>query len=278
MAKLIYLVFLLYCFPAQSIFADGIIKEQTLTTTQGKTLNVKSDCGDVNVLTWNKDEAYVRISGNDNAKEKMEFTIKENNGDINIVAEKLKGIKYLDNINLKIYVSIPERFNVDIHTAGGDIKLGNLTGNIDMKTAGGNIQLLNVTGITNLKTAGGDINIESFSGDISAKTAGGDIILSGHDGSINAKTSGGDITVKYTGENKGIDLKTSGGNVNLYLPDNFSANIDLATNSSDIQIGFEYTNQSGKLKSGKIKGNINGGGKLITCKTSGGNIIVDKIK
>jgi|WetSurMetagenome_2_1015567.scaffolds.fasta_scaffold36568_2 DUF4097 and DUF4098 domain-containing protein YvlB len=278
MVKLIYILFLFCLLTAQSILADEIIIEQSLPTSQGKTLIVKSDCGDLNISTWNKDEAYVKITGNDNAKEKMEFNIEEKNGDIYVTAKKSSGIKFLENTNLKIDISIPEKFNTEISTAGGDINLGNLTGNVDMKTAGGDIVLKSIKGNTDLKTAGGDIKVESFNGNFSAKTAGGDIIISGSDGSIEAKTAGGDITVKYTGENKGMELSTAGGNVSLYLPENFSANIDLKTSSGDIKMGFEYTNESGKLKNGKIKGKINSGGELISCRTSGGNIIVEKNK
>jgi DUF4097 and DUF4098 domain-containing protein YvlB len=277
MVKLIYFLFLLYYLPVQTILADGIIKEQTLATSQGKTLNVKSDCGDVNISTWSKNEAYVKISGNDNAKESMEFTIEEKNGDIYVTTKKLSGIKSLSNVNLKIDISVPEKFNTDISTAGGDISLGNLSGNVEMKTAGGDIVLKNVSGQTELKTAGGDIRVESSSGDIEANTAGGNINITGSNGIIDAKTAGGDITVNYTGENKGIDLKTAGGDIKLYVPDNFSANINLKTASGDIKMGFAFDGEMNKSGS-KITGKINGGGKTITCKTSGGNIVLDKIK
>ena len=73
MVKLIYILFLFCILSVQSAFSDGIIKEKSLSTSQGKSLNVKSDCGDVNISTWNKDEAFIKIIGNDNAKEKMVF-------------------------------------------------------------------------------------------------------------------------------------------------------------------------------------------------------------
>lgn len=277
MVKLIYFLLLLYYLPVQSILADGIIKEQSLPTTQGKSLIVKSDCGDVNISTWNKDEAYVKIIGNDNAKNKMEFNIEEKNGDIYINVKKSSGIKHLENTNLKIDISIPEKFNGNIYTAGGDITLGYLTGNIDMKTAGGDIVLKKIIGNANLKTAGGDIRVESFTGDFSAKTAGGDINLKGVNGSVEAKTAGGDVTLRYSGENKGIELSTSGGNISLYLPENFSAKVDLITSSGEIRMGFDYKGKIGKHKS-SLKGEIGNGGELVSCKTSGGDIVVDKIK
>lgn len=277
MTKLIYLLFLLYYLPVNTILADGIIKEQILATSQGKTLIVKSDCGDINISTWSKNEAYVKITGNDNAKESMEFNIEEKNGNIQVITKKTPGLKSLNNVNLKIEVSIPEKYNTEISTAGGDISLGNLTGNVEMKTAGGNIVLESISGKTELKTAGGDIMVKSSSGDIEASTAGGNININGSNGMIEAKTAGGDIIVNYSGENKGIELKTSGGDVKLYVPDNFSANINLKTSSGDIKMGFPFDGEINKSHT-KISGKINGGGKSVSCKTSGGDIVLDKIK
>jgi len=277
MVKLIYIT-LLFCFlSVQSAFSDGIIKEKSLSTSQGKTLNVKSECGDINISTWNKDEVYVKITGNDNAKEKMEFNIEEKNGDIYVSAKKSSGIKFLNNINLKIEVSIPEKYNSEISTAGGDISLGSLTGNVELKTAGGNIELKNISGKAELKTAGGNIKIESSSGDIEASTAGGNININGSNGKIEAKTAGGDIIVNYTGDNKGIELKTSGGDIKLFLPDNISANIYLKTSSGDIKMGFPFDGEINKSAS-KITGKINNGGNTISCKTAGGNIVLEKNK
>lgn len=275
--KLLFL-FLIYTFPVQYILADGIIKEQSLATTQGKSLNVKSDCGDVIITTWNKSEAYVKISGNDNAKDKMTFDIKEKNGDIYVTAGKSHGISALNNVSLKIEVNIPEIFNTSVATAGGDLSLANLTGSANLKTTGGDIDIKNINGDVNVKTAGGDIKAESLKGNFAAKTAGGNINFSGSDGSIAAKTAGGDITVKYNGDNKGINLKTSGGNINLYLPENISAKVNLSTSNGDIKSDFSITGDVSKSSKQKITGEIGSGGELISCKTSGGDISMQKIK
>lgn len=277
MVRLIYILFLLYYLPAQSAMADGIITEKSLSTSEGKTLVVKSLSGNINITTWSKSEAYIKISGNDNAKNNLEFTIEERNGNIYVTSKKAPGINTLNNISVQIEVSIPEKYNTEISTAGGNIELSNMTGNAEMKTAGGDIEIKDVTGKVELKTAGGNINVTGSSGTIEAKTAGGNIEISGSNGPIEAKTAGGDITVHYTGENKGIELKTSGGNVNLYLPDNFSADVNLKTSSGEITMGFPLDGTMNKSRT-KIVGKINGGGNTVSCKTSGGNIVFDKIK
>lgn len=277
MVKLIYMLFLLYYLPANSILADGIIKEQTLPTSQGKTLYVKAFCGDVNVTTWSKDEANIKIYGNDNAKEYLKFDIEEKNGNIHITITKKDGITSTSGVNLKIDASIPEKYNAEVSSAGGDLKLSSIKGNLELKTAGGNIILNEISGTSELKTAGGDIKVSSYSGVLEAKTAGGNIDFYGSDCKISAKTAGGNITVKYSGENKGIELSSTGGDIKLFVPENFSANINLSTNGGDIKSDIDIKGKYNSSKS-KINGTTNNGGEEVSCKSNGGNITIEKLK
>ena len=276
MVRLIYLLFLLYYLPTNTVLADSIIKEQSFPTSGGKTLYVKANCGDVNVITWNKDEAYIKISGNDNAKNAFKFEMEEKNGNIYVTVSS-PNTKSYNNISLKIEASVPGNYNSEISSSGGDLSFYGISGNLVLKTAGGNIKIDNSSGKSEIKTAGGDILINSFSGEINAKTSGGDVQINNTSGKISAKTSGGNMKLVYSGDNKGIDLSTSGGNIHLYLPDDFSANANLITSGGEIKCDFEV---KGKIDSHKsmIKGKINNGSEVLSCKTNGGNIIIEKTK
>lgn len=276
MVRLIYLLFLLYYLPTNTVLADNIIKEQSFPTSGGKTLYVKANCGDVNVTTWNKDEAYIKISGNDNARNNLKFDLEEKNGNVYLTISNSNSKSY-NNISLKIEASVPENYNSEISSSGGDLSFYGISGNLALKTAGGNIKIDNSSGKSELKTSGGDILISSFSGEINAKTSGGDVQLNSTSGKISAKTSGGNMKLIYSGENKGIDLSTSGGNIYLQLPDDFSADANLITSGGEIKCDFEV---KGKVDTHKsiIKGKINNGSEVLSCKTNGGNIIIEKAK
>lgn len=277
MKKLACLLLLAFFFTTNLIFAEDIIKEKSISTSDGKTLYVKAGCGDIKITSWNKSEAYIKISGNDAAKEKFSFKIEEKSGDVYVTIKSKSSSFNAENLILRIEASIPENYNTDVSTAGGDISLDNLNGNIIMKTAGGNIVVKNINGTSKLLTSGGNIKVETFNGSFTAKTAGGDIEATGTNGKVDAKTAGGDIRLKFSGENEGIDAYTSGGDIKLYLNDSFAANIELKTSSGTIDLGFPFDGEMNKHAS-KIKGKINGGGKPVVCKTSGGDIVVSKIK
>ncbi|MGD8307779.1 MAG: DUF4097 family beta strand repeat-containing protein, partial [Ignavibacteria bacterium] len=130
----------------------------------------------------------------------------------------------------------PGRFNTDIHTSGGDIKLAQVEGTIEMQTSGG------------------DVVCNDFLGSLDVSTSGGDIKLNGGNTPIIAHTSGGDITLDHFGVNKGIDLSTSGGDV--------GCNITM--------------NNANKLSDLKIVAELNDGGPGLIAHTSGGDIDVRK--
>ena len=66
---------------------------------------------------------------------------------------------------------------------------------------------------------------------------------------------------------------TSGGDIELSLPSNFSADVQLETLGGDIENNFPNSNIT-TAKRSKIIGKYNQGGNILHCKTSGGDITV----
>ncbi|MCX6163933.1 MAG: DUF4097 family beta strand repeat-containing protein, partial [Ignavibacteriae bacterium] len=217
----------------------------------------------------------VLISGNQEALKSVEYNLDNKDGNITVTTN-LKNDANKSGIELIIEVNIPKYFNADIKTFGGDIKLGNLTGNIKLESTGGDIHVSEITGESDLKSSGGSIKVSTFKGNVIANTMGGNINLEGSEGEIKAETSGGDIKVKYTGNNNmGMTLKTTGGDIKVILPETFKAQLDATTTAGEIKTDFsvlvskDYSGQS-------LKGIINGGGNIVKCTTTGGKISILK--
>ena len=77
-------------------FAQTLLKEQTVQTNFGKNLKVSVPAGDVKITTWSKEEVYVKITGNDEAINKYDFTIKKDKEDI-IYFNPMFGEGYKEN-------------------------------------------------------------------------------------------------------------------------------------------------------------------------------------
>jgi len=233
-----------------------LIQEKTFNISPGKKLIVELSSGDVKVTNWEKSEAYIKIYGNENARNKMDFSFDSNDETIKVIGEKKSAVSsWFSNLNVEVEIKVPSQFNLDINTAGGDIRCGG------------------INGMAQLNTSGGDIWADKFSGNLEASTSGGDVYLFCSDAVIEAETSGGDIKLEYTGENRGIDLSTSGGDIDIKLPSDFKAAIDLSTSGGDVSCSLNMSNVKKSYES-SLEGELNGGGKKLIAQTSGGDITV----
>jgi DUF4097 and DUF4098 domain-containing protein YvlB len=233
-----------------------LIKEKTFGILPGKNLLVDISSGDVKVTYWDKEEVYVKILGDEDAMEKMDFTLEGNDEEVKVTGKKISSISsWFSNVDVEVEIKVPSNFNLDINTAGGDVKCGGITGKAE------------------LNTSGGDVWADKFSGNLNASTSGGNIFLFCRDAKINAETSGGDIKVEYEGENKEIDVSTSGGDIEITLPKEFKAAMELSTSGGDVSCSLNMSNVK-KSSGSRLIGDLNGGGEKFWVHTSGGDITV----
>ncbi len=162
--------------------------------------------------------------------------------------------------------------DIQARTSGGSVSAKNITGDAYLKTSGGSIKVMDCEGSIQCKTSGGSITAEGMSGDLDAHTSGGGIRLHDISGQVIASTSGGSIKTELVGQPSGpIHLKTSGGSVTLYMDENVKANIDARTSGGRVSVDFPVKVQ-GKLSRSRLHGELNGGGPMLTLRSSGGGI------
>jgi len=235
-----------------------ILQEKTFSINPGKQLKVKTPTGDVEVTYWNESKVYIKILGDDDAEERMSFEFNNDDNLVEIIADKNSSLSsWFSGIRLKYEIKVPAKFNVDVSTSGGDIKLGG------------------VNGTAKLHTSGGDVWAERVEGNLDVSTSGGDISLICGGTEIVAHTSGGDINLDYFGPNLGIDLSTSGGDIQVKLPSDFNASMELSTSGGDVSCNLTMNNTT-KLSDHKILADLNNGGMDFSARTSGGDIDVMK--
>lgn len=212
----------------------------------------------------------------------------------------------------KYVIKVPAAFAAELHTQGGKIEVKNLAGGvksntsggslsfhgiqggIDGDTSGGSIQVEDSVGTLKLDTSGGSIRLDGGSGTVKAETSGGSITIKNFKGDASADTSGGGITFeKVQGELKGstsggsikastealvekeIRLETSGGGITLSVPEKSAFELDAATSGGGVTSELTVEG-AGKPQRSSLKGAVNGGGKLVKLRTSGGSIRIKK--
>ena len=89
--------------------------------------------------------------------------------------------------------------NCFLKTAGGDIRIGSVSGPLQCYTGGGTIHVGRAGGKTQLETAGGNIEVGEMDGMLTALTGGGNIHVTRSRDAVVAKTQGGLIEVQNAG-------------------------------------------------------------------------------
>lgn len=270
-----------------------LISEKSFEVKSGESLYVETSGADVKVVSWDKNEALIKIFGNKKAENEIYFEIEKVEDGIKVIAKKKKRLLFDFGValNLRIDAYVPKYYNCEINTSGGDIRLNDiqgehklntsggdielekLSGNIKAKTSGGDIKLKNVTGKLDVSTSGGDINCKDVVGELYASTSGGDIVVDYISGMIEAFTSGGDIKITIQDEFKGLQAKTTGGDIFINLPAFAKASVELETTGGEIECDFSNS-KTYKVTRKKLLAEFNGGGNKLRAYTTGGDIIL----
>jgi Putative adhesin len=161
---------------------------------------------------------------------------------------------------VEIIIQMPREGQVNLRTEDGSIRLNGLKGGMELESSDGSQEIEGVDG-----------NLRAHAGDGHIRAAGRfDLLdLSTGDGPIEAKVWPGSAVAS------GWNLRAGDGSVELNLPDNFAADVDLHTGDGHISLDLPLTVE-GRLGRSNIHGKLNGGGKLLTVHTGDGSIRLQK--
>jgi Putative adhesin len=151
-------------------------------------------------------------------------------------------------------------------------------GRVNLRTGDGSIRLNGFKGEMELESSDGSQEVEGADGKLRAHTGDGHIRVAGRFDLMDLSTGDGRIEAKvWPGSTmaSGWNVRTGDGSVELNLPDNFAADVDLHTGDGHISLDLPVTVE-GRLSSSSIHGKLNGGGNLLTVHTGDGSIRLQK--
>jgi len=269
---------------------------KTFDVNKGELLKLKTDLGDIKITSWNSNTVEIVVFGKEKVNDYFDFIFEKRDKQVYVECERTSSswLNIFSSFDLSFEIKIPQEFDINLSTAGGDINIHELNGLLDAKTSGGDIKISNSNGekrfstsggdiaLSNsfgnseISTSGGDINVMENNGYLKASTSGGDIRVKSNRGKISVSTSGGDIMIEHRSENEGISASTSGGDVRISVGKNIKANVKLRTTGGDAKCNHSNA-RADVIKSQKYEGTINDGGNLIECSSSGGDVILSEL-
>jgi DUF4097 and DUF4098 domain-containing protein YvlB len=257
------LVFALLLFAATSIFAADDVIRKGFNVSDGGTLYLDADFGDVTIVSGGNGVAVeiIREARGREAQQrlrdhKIEFAQRGNDVVIS-TPDRDHDRKWFnffdwDDFEVQWNIRVPKHYNLKVETSGGAIELDDVGGTVDADTSGGSIKTGRLGGPAKLRTSGGSITIDGAAAQVDARTSGGSIKVGDTDGPVDVRTSGGSISLaRIRGS---VIARTSGGGITI---EDATGSVDASTSGGSIRA--------------TLSGQINADSKLST---SGGGITV----
>jgi DUF4097 and DUF4098 domain-containing protein YvlB len=264
---LCYAVFLLSFLIAQEN------RKWEFESSPGKSLEVDmSTQYDITVTGWDNNMILVEADIEKREDEEQSINFRHNNGNLKISSG------FMGHGGSELVIKVPNVFNLDLETLGGDIRIENIKGEIAGKTMGGDLDFYELNGPIEFMTMGGDVHVfnSQIAGEL--KTMGGDIAYDNVVGALKSSTMGGNITFRSSGKEKSqksageLELSTMGGDIDI---DSAPLGVTVNTMGGDIEIHaaanfIKATTMGGDIDIDAIDG-------AIKASTMGGDVVANMV-
>ena len=185
-----------------------------------------------------------------------------------VIGNSLSGSMFVTGVKGEVDVSSVSG-SIDISDAARKVKAESVSGNVEVSDVAGDVRASSVSGRVEVDNVTGDLETESVSGRITMTRARSRYVRSG--------SVSGRITYAGTFEPAGTyEFKTHSGSVNLSLPADVGAQVQVETFSgavdSDFPVTLQPTSTGRRGSSGRIEFKIGDGRSRIVAESFSGNI------
>ncbi len=251
------------------IFAIPVRAEEWSKTFElnGKAdLRVEADDARVQVEAWQRKEIQARVVsggvhiGLRGSSDVHEMRVRDsqsgNRVELEVRSPRTNWEIGVDTRTTRIELKVPPEASLDIHSGDGDLSVRDIKGEINLSTQDGKIEAVSIEGALHATTGDGNMRVQGRFDALNLRTG---------DGRIYAQISQGSQMVS------GWSVRSGDGNVELSLPEGFSANLDVQTGDGRITSDLPIT-VSGSLDHTSLRGKLNGGGPTLSIHTGDGSV------
>jgi len=181
----------------------------------------------------------------------------------------------------KLIVTMPSEGNVTATSGDGSITVEGVHGRLDLHTGDGSIRARNAGGQMTFATGDGSVTLESATGTIDGQTGDGSVSVSGKLTTVKLHTADGSITFhddEGTSMTDDWSMTTGDGSVAVYLPRDFSAELDAHSGDGSIRNELAIKAEAGDdsrrddEERHTLRTRLGTGGKTLKIRTGDGSI------
>ncbi len=238
---------------------------KTYDLTGKPELRVEAHDANVHIETWdqNKIEAHVTTQG---------WHI--GSGGLEIV-EHQQG----NAVDLELRQPHHAHFSIGIDTRRIDLEIHMPKSvKINVRAGDGNVEAKGLRGELNFTTGDGRLELDDVDGSLRVHASDGSVRVSGRFDVLELRTSDGRVEVEARPGSQlreAWDVRSSDGSVNLRIPGDLAADVELHTSDGSITTNIPIVVE-GSLSRHDIHGKMNGGGNRLSIHTSDGSVTLDK--
>ncbi len=236
---------------------------KTYSVTGSPELRVESGDGSIDVSGWDRNEIDVRVTTEGYRIGERGVRIDEHQaGNTVQILVHVPSLNFRFGVHrVRLDIRVPQRLRADLHTGDGHIEATGLQGDLTFRSGDGHITAADVDGSLHIKTSDGRVRASGRFDELDVRTG---------DGSVEAQArSGSKPSVGWT-------LTSGDGHINLALPEDFSAEVDLHTGDGHITCDLPVAT-SGEIRRNELHGKLNNVGPLLRIRTGDGSIHLMKM-
>jgi len=275
-----------------------IVRDEKRFTVRGTPeVRLTTFDGAIEVRSWDQADVRIEIEKRGPTREAVDALIIDSNQAGNRITlevkppktETFRGFGLNRSSSAKLIVSVPQSADIVASSGDGSIRVEHLNGHLDLHTGDGSIRVVDVDGETTLNTGDGSVHVEGAKGKLDVDTGDGSVEVRGSLASVRLRTGDGSIVYRADENVKMADdwdITTGDGSVTMYLPADFSAELDAHTSDGGIRNELHVGGSKAEanpddhprvlepeLKSrNTVRGRLGDGGRVLKIRTGDGSI------
>jgi hypothetical protein len=251
--------------------------EKSYPFTARPSVRLESSDARIEVATWQRPEAHVRITVEGWRLEqdvRITESLREDRLEITVRLPRWRWGFSIGRRRVHIEMTIPADADLDVRTSDGRVSVADLAGHLRVRSSDGAIELSRICGHVELSSSDGRITGQDLEGEIDVTSSDGTITIGGRFTRVLLGSSDGriDLTVE-PGSKMESDwrIRSTDGRVTIALPRDFAARLDVATNDGRIHSELPIT-VSGTFGRDRLTGTLNGGDRRLVIRTTDGSV------
>ncbi|MGH9312288.1 MAG: DUF4097 family beta strand repeat-containing protein [Vicinamibacterales bacterium] len=264
----------------------SVREEHRFKVTGQPDLRLTTFDGSIEIRSWDQPEVLVELEKRGPAKEaidRIEVTVSQQGNRIELEARRPMSTDSFIGIGINVspqvrYIAtVPRNAAIVARSGDGSIRIERISGRIELRTDDGSIRGDELSGELTITTGDGSVVLDDVDGSVEITTSDGGVSVTGKLAGARVRTGDGSVTLRaepgsaMTGD---WALTTSDGAVVLYLPSDFSADIDAHTGDGRIRSEFSLTEDRSERESRTVRGRIGKGGHTLKVRTGDGSIVL----